>query len=72
MRHQHVQHHRAAVALELQHILPCIAVGRWEKNRQHLVDGVALRIPNADQVRLARLQFALGQLSDQGPKLFAA
>ena len=72
MRHQHLQNDRAAMALQLQHILTGVTVWRGKKHRQHLVYGLLVGVFDGDQMRLPRLQLALGELLGKAAELLAA
>jgi hypothetical protein len=54
-RQQHLQHYRAAVALQFQHIFAGIRMGRLEKERQALIDDAAISLGEGQIGRMARL-----------------
>ena len=55
---QQLQHHRAAVGLQLQHVFAGVAVRAGKVQRQPLVDGLALRIAKGQVGGLAGLEGA--------------
>ncbi|ANY61086.1 hypothetical protein MA05_01965 [Comamonas aquatica] len=65
-RQQQLQHHGAAVGLQLQHVLAGVAVRAGEVQRQAMVDGRALGVLEGQVAGLARLQVLAQQVAHQG------
>jgi hypothetical protein len=59
-REQQLQHHGAAMRLQLEHVFAGVGVRRGEEQRQALVDGRTLRVAQRAVVRHAGRQLAAG------------
>ena len=60
-RHEQLQHHRATVRLQLQHVLSCVGLGRHKMHAQAMVDGRAIGVQKRQVSGLARRQAAADQ-----------
>ncbi|MNN66907.1 hypothetical protein D3C81_1825080 [compost metagenome] len=65
---QHVEHHRAAVALQLEHVLTGERVGAAEEQQQALVDHLAIVGEERAVVGVARLGLAAAEADGDGPR----
>ena len=63
---QHIHHHRAAVALQFEHILAGEGIRAGEEEQQAFVDNVAIIGMERPVVRMARLRLAPAQGNGHG------